>query len=286
MAKKVAGFIKLQIPAGKATPAPPVGPALGQHGVNIMGFCKEFNERTAKDAGLVIPVVITVYADHSFSFITKTPPAAVLIKRALNLESGSAKQLAEGLSAVPAVTYSEDLGQILLGIEHELHLTTPGGALICKIGLDDRKAVSSYFYNNQLLTLCDDANLYRYDRMGRLLSQTSMNIFNTFAYDASKLAENPTQLGWWETEDGNLIINIFGAGNIVDCSSWQSRAYVPNLVTYVPESDTLLCVSKQKLYAIARYTTQQLMDLAREELGDFRLSEEVRRFYGLNKEEE
>ena len=91
MAKKVAGFIKLQSPAGKATPAPPVGPALGQHGVNIMGFCKEFNERTAKDAGLIIPVVITVYADHSFSFITKTPPAAVLIKRALNLESGSGR---------------------------------------------------------------------------------------------------------------------------------------------------------------------------------------------------
>ena len=91
MAKKVAGFIKLQIPAGKATPAPPVGPALGQHGVNIMGFCKEFNERTAKDAGLIIHVVITVYADHSFSFITKTPPAAVLIKRALNLESGSGR---------------------------------------------------------------------------------------------------------------------------------------------------------------------------------------------------
>ena len=91
MAKKVAGFIKLQIPAGKATPAPPVGPALGQHGVNLMGFCKEFNERTAKDAGLIIPVVITVYADHSFSFITKTPPAAVLIKRALNLESGSGR---------------------------------------------------------------------------------------------------------------------------------------------------------------------------------------------------
>ena len=91
MAKKVAGFIKLQIPAGKATPAPPVGPALGQHGVNIMGFCKEFNERTAKDAGLIIPVVITVYADHSFSFITKTPPAAVLIRRALHLESGSGR---------------------------------------------------------------------------------------------------------------------------------------------------------------------------------------------------
>lgn len=89
MAKKIAGYIKLQIPAGKATPAPPVGPALGQHGVNIMGFCKEFNERTAKDAGLIIPVIITVYADRSFSFVTKTPPAAVLLKKACKIESGS-----------------------------------------------------------------------------------------------------------------------------------------------------------------------------------------------------
>ena len=89
MAQKVAGYIKLQIAAGKATPAPPVGPALGQHGVNIMQFCKEFNEKTAKDAGLTIPVVITVYADRSFSFITKTPPAAVLLKKACKIESGS-----------------------------------------------------------------------------------------------------------------------------------------------------------------------------------------------------
>ena len=89
MAKKVTGMIKLQLPAGKATPAPPVGPALGQHGVNIMGFCKEFNAKTANQAGLIIPVVITVYQDRSFSFILKTPPAAVLIKIELGLESGS-----------------------------------------------------------------------------------------------------------------------------------------------------------------------------------------------------
>ena len=89
MAKKIIGLIKLQIPAGKATPAPPVGPALGQHGVNIMGFCKEFNEKTRRDMGLIIPVVITVYADRSFTFITKTPPAAVLLKKACNLESAS-----------------------------------------------------------------------------------------------------------------------------------------------------------------------------------------------------
>ncbi|WP_139905884.1 50S ribosomal protein L11 [Clostridium thermarum] len=90
MAKKVTGMIKLQLPAGKATPAPPVGPALGQHGVNIMGFCKEFNARTANQAGLIIPVVITVYQDRSFSFILKTPPAAVLLKKACGIESGSA----------------------------------------------------------------------------------------------------------------------------------------------------------------------------------------------------
>jgi len=89
MAQKAIGFIKLQIPAGKATPAPPVGPALGQHGVNIMAFTKDFNERTKNDIGLIIPVVITVYADRSFSFITKTPPAPVLIKKALGLDKAS-----------------------------------------------------------------------------------------------------------------------------------------------------------------------------------------------------
>lgn len=91
MAKKVTGYIKLQIPAGKATPAPPVGPALGQHGVNIMAFTKEFNERTKGDIGLVIPVVITVYADRTFTFITKTPPAAVLLKKACGIETASGK---------------------------------------------------------------------------------------------------------------------------------------------------------------------------------------------------
>lgn len=89
MAQKITGYIKLQIEAGKANPAPPVGPALGQHGVNIMDFCKQFNEKTKGDAGLVIPVVITVYQDRSFSFVTKTPPAAVLIKKACKIQSGS-----------------------------------------------------------------------------------------------------------------------------------------------------------------------------------------------------
>ncbi|HKB84720.1 MAG TPA: 50S ribosomal protein L11 [Ignavibacteriaceae bacterium] len=91
MAKKISGFIKLQIPAGKANPSPPVGPALGQKGVNIMEFCKQFNARTQDKEGLIIPVVITVYTDKSFTFITKTPPAAVLLKRAAKIEKGSAE---------------------------------------------------------------------------------------------------------------------------------------------------------------------------------------------------
>ena len=102
MAKKVTGYIKLQIPAGKATPAPPVGPALGQHGVNIVQFTKEFNARTADKGDLIIPVVITVYADRSFSFITKTPPAAVLLKKACNLKSGS------GVPNTKVATISKD----------------------------------------------------------------------------------------------------------------------------------------------------------------------------------
>ncbi len=89
MAKKITGYIKLQIPAGQATPAPPVGPALGQHGVNIMEFCKTFNARTAKDQGLIIPVVITVFSDRTFTFVTKTPPASILLLKAAGIQKGS-----------------------------------------------------------------------------------------------------------------------------------------------------------------------------------------------------
>ena len=107
MAKKVTGYIKLQIPAGKATPAPPVGPALGQHGVNIVEFTKQFNARTADKGDVIIPVVITVYADRSFSFITKTPPAAVLLKKACNLKSGSAVPNKTKVATLPKAKLQE-----------------------------------------------------------------------------------------------------------------------------------------------------------------------------------
>ncbi|MBT9172898.1 MAG: 50S ribosomal protein L11 [Syntrophomonadaceae bacterium] len=107
MARKVVAMVKLQITAGKATPAPPVGPALGQHGVNIMAFCKEFNERTSSQAGLVIPVVITIMDDRSFSFVLKTPPAAVLLKKAAGIESGSGKPNTDKVASLPRAKVRE-----------------------------------------------------------------------------------------------------------------------------------------------------------------------------------
>ena len=107
MAKKIDGYVKLQIPAGKATPAPPVGPALGQKGINIMDFCKQFNAKTQNDAGMIIPVVITVYADKSFTFVTKTPPAAVLIKKAAGLESGSGEPNKKKVGTITAAQARE-----------------------------------------------------------------------------------------------------------------------------------------------------------------------------------
>lgn len=107
MAQKVSGYIKLQIPAGKATPAPPVGPALGQYGVNIMSFTKDFNERTKNDAGLIIPVVITVFEDRSFTFVTKTPPAAVLIKKACKIEKASGAPNSEKVATIKKAQLEE-----------------------------------------------------------------------------------------------------------------------------------------------------------------------------------
>jgi len=105
--KKVIGMIKLQIPAGKASPAPPVGPALGQHGVNIMAFCKEFNEKTAKEGDMIIPVIISVYADRTFSFITKTPPAPILIKKACNIKKGSGVPNKEKVATIKTAQLKE-----------------------------------------------------------------------------------------------------------------------------------------------------------------------------------
>src|SRR5690554_1918074 len=125
MAKKVTGFIKLQVPAGAANPAPPVGPALGQHGVNIMEFCKQFNARTQNQQGMVIPVEITVYADRSFTFITKTPPAAILLKKAAGLQGGSPAQKRQKVGRVTR----DQLRQIAETKMPDLNATSIEGAM-------------------------------------------------------------------------------------------------------------------------------------------------------------
>ena len=125
MAKKVTGYLKLQIPAAKATPAPPVGPALGQHGVNIVQFTKEFNARTADQAGMIIPVVITVYNDRSFSFITKTPPAAVLLKKACKIQKGAGNSIKETVATISKA----DLQQIAETKMKDLNAATVEAAM-------------------------------------------------------------------------------------------------------------------------------------------------------------
>ena len=200
----------------------------------------------------------------------------------INLQTGDVKRLAENLTLAPAVAFSKDFNQVLVGIDHELRLTTPGGALIRRIDLGDRKAVSLYFYGQQLLVLCDDGTLQRYDRTGNHLSQTILHIFDTFANYVSSGLEDASNLAWWIAEDGDLIVNAYRAGNIVDCENWQVRAFVPYLTTYAAGNDTLLCLSDKYLYAYPRYTTQEQMEEARQILGDFRLSEEERKAYGLN----
>lgn len=202
----------------------------------------------------------------------------------IDLASGNVKRLAEGLTQAPPVAFSADRSQVMTGIGNELRLTTPGGALVCQVDLQDRKAVSMYFYNQQLLVLADDGSLYRYDRKGNLLSLTALNIFDTFTTGLSGVQDDPMNLAWWVTEDGDLILNALRAGNIVDCESWQARAYVPYLCTYVPCNDTLLCLVDKYLYAYPRYTTGQQMEKGLEALGNFRLTEEVRRYYGLSEE--
>src|SRR5258707_10882042 len=134
MAKKITGQIKLQIPAGQANPAPPVGPALGQHGVNIMGFCKEFNAATKNDAGLVIPVVITVYQDKSFTFITKSPPASVLLKKAAGITAGSKKPNKEKVGKVTRKQVRSE--------EHTSELQSRQ-YLLCRLLLEKKKKINT-----------------------------------------------------------------------------------------------------------------------------------------------
>ena len=130
--------------------------------------------------------------------------------------------------------------------------------------------------------MCDDGAVYRYDRQGSLLSKTALELYDTFFRDVSANIDDSMDIYWWCTDDGDLIIKAFHAGNIIDCSQWQSRAFVPHLYAYVPHCDEIICFSDYRFYAYSRYTTQQQIQKGREALGNFRLSEDQLRFYGLS----
>ena len=202
----------------------------------------------------------------------------------IDLASGKEMLLAEELLMAPAVALSADQRQVMVGIGNEVHLTAPDGTVYRKISLEDRKAVSMYFYKQHLLVLCDDGDLYRYGKTGNLQSKTTLTVFDTFGSSASAKVENPMELAWWVTGDGDLILNAFQAGNIVDTETWQSRAFVPYLNAYVESNDTIVCVSDSTVTGYPRYSTQQLIEKAQTVLGDYRLSQEDRNYYGLDEE--
>ena len=200
----------------------------------------------------------------------------------IDLSTGRVKPLAEGLNLAPPLAYSKDLDQVLLGVGHRVQLMTADGTELLRIELEDLKAVSLCFYENQLLALCDDGDLYRYDRLGHQRSHSTLHIFNTFGNNASGDLEDPGDLQWWVTEDGDLILNAFRAGNIVDTQTWQLRAFVPYLLSYQQTTDTLMTVDTYTLVVYPRYSTGQQMERGWEELGQFRLSQAEREYYGLN----
>ena len=148
--------------------------------------------------------------------------------------------------------------------------------------LGDIRGVSACFYGDALLVLCNDGQLYRYDREGECLSQTALQIFNTFSANAGRPLESPLDVFWHFTTDGDLILNAFGAGNVICCDTWQVKAYVPNLFAYRESSDEFLTVRNGILRVFRRHTLAEQMEKARQILGSFTLTEEQKKYYGLS----
>jgi len=217
-------------------------------------------------------------ADDSHTWIWKNQDTVYTV----NLHTGQLKQIRSGVTERPEVTVSADQSSLLLLIGNEVLHANMDGTDIRQILLDRKKGISACSYQTQYLVLCDDGTVCRYDRQGTLLSQTPLNLYSTFSANASRPNEDPMDLYWWLTDDGDVVLNAFGAGNIIDSSQWQVRAFVPNLFVCSENADTLICYSSQTLYAYSRYTTAQQMDRARQLLGNFQLSEEDRKAYGLN----
>lgn len=200
---------------------------------------------------------------------------------AINLQTGAVQQILSGITGAPAYAWNDARSELLVAADNALLMAHPDGSIQHRIDLGGRKAVSVFCHGPDLLALCDDGAVYRYDRQGNILSKTALELYNTFFSDASRNINDPMDICWWSTGDGNLIIKVFKAGNIIDCSRWQSRAFVPNMYAYLPRYDEIVCFANHQFHAYSRYTTRQQIEKGREALGNFRLTEDQLRFYGL-----
>ncbi len=199
----------------------------------------------------------------------------------IGLAEGTVRQIAQGITRRPDCTVSTSGTRILAALGSDLLLTSAAGDVITDISLGDLKGVSTCFYDRDLLVLADDGAVYRYDRQGNLLSKITLQIYDSFARSVTYLGDDPMAVYWWITDNGELILNAFQAGNIIETSQWQRRAFVPYMVAYDSQTDRLITRDSYQLYAFCRYTTQELLDQAEQMLGSFQLTDAQKRYYGI-----
>lgn len=200
----------------------------------------------------------------------------------IDLQTGEIRQILSGITEKPVYAWNDSRSELAVTTGNELLLATPDGSITLRVDLADKKGISVFFFDGYILVLCNDGAVYRYDNQGNLLSKTPLDLYDTFYSNVSGNNGNSTDIHWWRTDDGDLIVKAVQAGNIIDCSRWQSRAFVPYLYAYLPRYDELICFADSQFYAYSRYTTEQQMRKAQEALGDFRLSEDQLKFYGLS----
>jgi len=199
----------------------------------------------------------------------------------LNLQTGELQRIAEDAVQLPVLTWDERGESLLYPCGNELLHMMADGTVVRRIHLGEKKGVSACFYGSEYLVLCDDCEVYRYDQTGKQLSVTGLSVYDSFSSKVAYLKLGEPQLFWHITGDGDVILNAFGAGNIIECENWQSRAFVPNLFACSEDGNTLICRSNYRFVAFDRYSTREQMEKGRRALGDFQLSEEERRAYGL-----
>ena len=197
----------------------------------------------------------------------------------IDLSTGNVSDILTQITTQPVCSPDGEL--LLMAAGNQLNLYRWDGTKVLSVDLEEKKGISVCAHDDQLLVLCDDGVVYRYDRNGHCLSQVLLELYNTFFSNAAYPLDEPLDIFWCFTPDGDLILNAFGAGNIIACDSWQSRAFIPNLCVYLPHRDEIVCLSDQKLFVYHRYTTQEQLQKATDALGSFRLTLEQLQYYGI-----